>query len=325
MNAVIIYSDVRDRAAERLAAELAALDGFSVILTGSAPVGKLPESVLHISTAHSGEGAAIKTAIRYIMDSFSGCRVIATVTNAARHKADEIVRICQTAENDPKALVLGAEKGLRRLRCSLDRALFRLASGRSLGDINASLRAFSSEIAPRFEQIAANGAGFETDMLLEASRAGLHITEVPVSVENGAPKKTSWRRMMGVYRCAALFLCSSLFAFGLEFLLLLGIRRLCAPLGAEAALSIAVALSRVISCIVNYATNKKLVFNSKSSVGGSLVRYFIVAVIVLVINYLLLRTFVIVVGWPLWISKLCVESALFFLNFALQGKIVYKE
>lgn len=325
MNAVIIYSDREDNSAERLATELAGLDGFMVMLAGAEQIGALPESVLHIDTEFSGEGAAIKSAIRYIKASLSECRVIATVTNAARHKAGEIARICKIAASDPEALVLGAEGGQRRLRGTIDKALFRLASGRSLGDINASLRAFSVEIAPRFAQIATNGSGFEMDMLLEASRAGLHITEVRVSVEDAALKKIGWRKMQGIYRCAALFLASSLFAFGLEFLLLVGIRRLCTPLGAEAALSMAVALSRVISCIVNYAMNKKLVFKSKTSIGGSLVRYFLVAGLVLVINYLLLRTFVIVAGWTLWISKLCVESALFFLNFVLQGKIVYKE
>lgn len=325
MYAVIIYSDRNDHAAERLAGELSAFDGLTVMVAGAEQIRPLPESALHIKTEFSGEGAAIKSAIRYAQAALPECSVIATVTNAARHKADEIVRICEIAASNPKTLVLGAAEGLRRLRGAIDKALFRLASGQSVGDITASLRAFSVEIAERFAQIATDGDGFEIDMLLEASRAGLRIDEVRVSVEDAALKKINWRKMLGIYRCAALFLGSSLFAFGLEFLLLVGIRRLCAPFGAEAALSIAVALSRVISCIVNYAMNKKMVFKSKTSLGGSLVRYFIVAGVVLVINYLLLRTFVIVVGWPLWISKLCVESALFFLNFALQGKIVYKE
>lgn len=325
MNAVIIYSDRDAAAVRRLAAEISALDDFCVMVAGREHDDSLPKAVHHIKTELSGEGAAIKSAIGYIQASLAECHVIVIVTNAARHKAGEIVRLCEIAARNPRALVLGAEEGLLRLRGVIDKALFRLASGRSLGDIHASLRAFSINSATRFAQLAADGEGYEIDMLLEASRAGLDVTEVRVSVENAAQKKLHWRKMIGIYRCAALFLGSSLFAFGLEFLLLYGIQWLCAPLGTEAALSIAVALSRVISCIVNYAMNKKLVFKSKTSVGGSLVRYFIVAGIVLVINYLLLRTFVIIVGWPLWISKLCVESALFFLNFALQGKIVYKE
>lgn len=325
MNAVIIYSDRDGQAAARLAAELSAIEGFAALIVGAENTCALPKAVQHIKTEYPGEGAAIKAAIRHIQTSLSECRVIAVVTDAARHNSGEIARLCKIAARDPKTLVLGAEKGLRRLRGVIDTALFRLASGRSLGDISASLRAFSIEMATRFSHIAADGDGYEIDMLLEASRAGLHITEVHVSVENVAEKRFNWRKMAGLYRCAALFLFSSLFAFALEFLLLVGIRRICAQFGAEVALSIAVVLSRVISCIVNYAMNRKLVFKSSSSLGGSLARYFIVAGIVLAINYLLIRTFVIVVGWPLWISKLCVESALFFLNFALQGKIVYKE
>lgn len=325
MNAVIIYSDKNDSAAKRLAAELAAVDGYTVVVAGSEQMGTQADNAFHLKTKSPGAGAAIKSAIRHIQATFSEYRVIAAVTDAARHRADEVVRICEIAASDPEALALGVEDGLQRLRGAIDKALFRLASGRSVGDIHASLRAFSAKIAPRFMQIAADGDRFEIDMLLEASRAGIQINEVQVSVKNSARNDSNWRKMLGIYRCAALFLCSSLFAFGLEFLLLVGVRHLCAPFGAEAALSIAVALSRVISCVVNYAVNKKLVFKSNSSLGGSLVRYFIVAGIVLVINYLLLRACVIVAGWPLWVSKLCVESALFFLNFALQSKIVYKE
>lgn len=324
MNAVVIYAHIDDKCAVALADRLAQNDTCRVVLTGHTKRLEPSANVTVIREKCLGLGASVKLALDYIRNSVPNCVGIATVTDAARHNAEEIIRVCCAAGRDKNTLLLGsAARGIEKLHAKIDRRLFSLVSGRSINDIHASLRAFGSDMLALFTNVAADSGAYEVEMLLAAARSGAAVREVDIIANNISRRPHDWRHLREVYVCAILFLFSSLFAFGLEFALLLGIEKLCTPLGQGMALTISVSLSRIISCIINYIMNRKLVFKSTAAVGSSVIRYFAVAAFVLVINYLLLRLCVMVIGWPLWISKFIVETALFFVNFFLQGKFVY--
>lgn len=336
MHAVILPVFRPDGALVKLARELAA-DGLGPVVVddGSGPgyesvFSALPERTRIIrNTARRGVGAAIKAAMKHIKEHMPDCKAIATVSSPARYCAAEIRRVLEHARDG--ALVLGSRMLSKkapvaaRAKFSLERRLFSMTSGKNVDDIRTGLCVIGRNDMDMFTNVPGDGGDFEINALVSAARSGMEIVEVPLGQEDMPPRGESWKDMAAVYKCAALFLASSLFAFGLEFALLVGLRSAMKPLGEEMALLIAVILSRVISCVVNYETNRRFVFKSAAPVGGSFFRYVLVAALVLVVNYALIRFCVLVMRWPMGYSKVAVESLLFFLNFALQGLIVYRE
>lgn len=335
MNAIIMPMRNPDKTELEAVLVSAAQDNFITIViddgSGSRYAEKfaaLPDSVLLITHEFwRGFGRCVKDALQLIEERNLPCDVIATVNRADRYRTEDIRRACEAVEQGNRAYACGIpEKREKGFRSKLEPVLFSMAAGKKIASIHSGLRAFARSELDRFRNVRGNAREYEIESLIAASRAGLKIIELPVQIERPEETGDYWKKNRSLYLCAALFLLSSLFAFGLEFLLLMGIRALCeGPFGEEAALLIAVVLSRVISCLVNYVVNKKLVFDSHAAVGGSLLRYIIAAAAVLGINYLLLRFCVMVLHWKLTVAKLIVESALFFLNFFLQSKYVYKE
>lgn len=127
------------------------------------------------------------------------------------------------------------------------------------------------------------------------------------------------RALLRSGRALIAFSAASLVSAGIDFTLVLLLRQ------ATGQLLAAVLLARLVSATVNYLLNRTIVFRSARPVSParSFRRYALLACLVLVLNYLMLRTFCDMLGMPLAAAKLLTEFSLWLLSFQLQKRHVF--
>lgn len=295
---------------------------------------KVPEGThLLRHEVNKGKGAAMKTAMRYILDKLPECTLAVTADADGQHRYGDIVKVVQKAEKRHGALVLGSRAfdgkiPLRsRVGNAITRQVFAAASGTPVRDTQTGLRAFDREAMRKFIDIPGDRYEYEINMLLYAAQNEIPIIEETIETvyidDNSSSHFNPLRDSLKIYMCIFKYIASSLIGFGVDFVALLLFKWLTAGLGAETSLLVSVVLARIVSAVVNFAINKTVVFKSKGDWKAELGKYAALAVIVLIANYYLLRLFTITLNWPLVPSKLLVEVVLFCANFLIQGRFVY--
>ena len=285
-------------------------------------------TVLH-HEVNRGKGAAIKTALRYIQDVCGEGDGIVTVDADGQHLPGDIGRVCEAWKAAPDHLVLGSRRFTgkvpfkSRAGNAITRAVFALSTGVKVYDTQTGLRAFSVSRIPLMLEMKGDRYEYEINVLLYATRHRIPIEEVTIDTvyieENASshfnPFKDAWR----IYKMIFLFVGSSLIAYVIDFILVLlfsAVFRTHAK-----GLLISVILARVISSLINYFLNRELVFENRS--GRSIFRYYVLAVILLAVNYFMLKG--LHAFLPLAVGKIIVELILYPVSFWVQRKYVFAE
>lgn len=299
---------------------------------------KVPEgTVLLRHEVNRGKGAALKTALRYILDHLPDCDLAVTADADGQHRFDDIVAVVRRAEAESGALVLGSRAfsgkiPLRsRLGNGITRQVFAAASGTAVRDTQTGLRAFGRAAMEKFVEIPGERYEYEINMLLFAARNGIPIVEETIATVyldgNSSSHFNTVRDSVKIYLCIFKYIGSSLMAAGIDYvavLLLVPLFSHLSGLGEHGVLLASVVLARIVSATVNFLVNKTLVFCSKGSWKREFGKYAVLAACTLLVNYLLLDCLTIAMGWPLAPAKLVVEVVLFCANFFVQGRLVYR-
>ena len=283
-----------------------------------------------------GKGAALKTAMRHVLDKHPECALAVTADADGQHKYADILRVTASAAQRPGTLVLGSRRfdgdvpAKSRIGNSITRHVFSIASGVKVYDTQTGLRAFDRKLMAEFLEIPGDRYEYEINMLLSAAQSGTPIVEEVIETvyldENASSHFNPFRDSFKIYMCIFKFCASSLLAFAVDYVLVLLFNAAFLRMfPREKALLFSVVLARIISATVNFLVNRKVVFNGNESLGKSAAKYAALAVCVLVVNYFLIRFLNITLGWPLALAKILVEVVLFLANFVIQGKFVYRK
>ncbi len=299
---------------------------------------RVPEGVVLLRHAvNRGKGAALKTAMRYILEHLPACKLAVTADADGQHRFADILAVARRAADAPGTLVLGSRTfsgkvPLRsRLGNGITRQVFAAASGAAVRDTQTGLRAFDRAAMEAFVEIPGERYEYEINMLLYAARNGIPIVEETIATVyidgNNSSHFHAFRDSLKIYLCIFKYIGSSLAAASIDYVAVLLLKALfsgIAGLGPRAALLASVVLARIISATVNFVVNKTVVFHSNGSWRREFCKYALLAAGILAINYLLLDRLTIAMGWPLPVAKLVVEVVLFCASFLVQGRIVYR-
>ena len=283
-----------------------------------------------------GKGAGLKTAMQYALDQLPECGFAITADADGQHKHEDILRVNQTAIEHADALVLGSRRMVgdhiplrSRLGNGITRKVFSAVAGKRVYDTQTGLRAYSRDTMRKFVQISGDRYEYEINELLEAAQSNMDIIEVPIETvyidENKSSHFNKFRDSFRIYMCILKFACSSLIAFGVDYVLVLLISAMTKFLPPRPSLLISVVCARIISGTVNFMINRRLVFKGDESRGAAFGKYALLALVILGLNYLLLELLTVRLGWALAPSKLLVEASLFTLSFLMQSKLVYRK
>lgn len=293
------------------------------------------EFVLLRHPENRGKGAALKTALRHILDNCPECAFALTADADGQHRYEDILRINAAVLQHPQALVLGSRRFegdvpfKSRWGNGITRQVFAIASGRKVYDTQTGLRAFGREAMRRFVEIPGDRYEYEINVLLAAAQSGTQIVEEWIETvylnDNASSHFNPFRDSLKIYLCILKFCASSFLAFLIDYVLVLAFSALTSALPKARSLLISVVCARVISATVNFFVNRQVVFKGNEALSRAIVKYAALAACVMGVNYVLLHLLNIAWHWPLPIAKIVVEVLLFFVNFAVQGRFVYRK
>ena len=295
---------------------------------------RIPDGcVLLRHEVNRGKGAALKTAIGYVLEKLPECGLAVTADADGQHHYEDIQRVVASAAERPGTLVLGSRAFdgdvpfKSRWGNAITRQVFAIASGVKIRDTQTGLRAFDRACMEKFATIPGDRYEYEINMLLYAARESIEMREETIRTiyldDNSASSFHPFRDSFKIYACILKYAMSSIIAFLVDWLLLNLLAHVPFGLGAAGNLTLSQVIARVVSATVNFIINKKVVFRSKEDWKPEFVKYAGLAVVVLVGNVLLMRLLNGVMGWNYNVAYVLIQVVMYVFNFVLQGRFVY--
>lgn len=276
-----------------------------------------------------GKGRAMKTGMEYIRDNFPSDSVVVTVDADGQHRISDAWRLCEMAEAEPSALMLGSRKftgnvPLRsRFGNSLTRAVYRLSTGLAVRDTQTGLRAFSMTLLPELLEIPGDRYEYEMNVLLELARRRTPIREMDIPTiyidDNSSSHFNAIKDSMRIYKEILKFSASSFIGFIVDYILYTLLILITGNLRLS---NIA---ARVVSATVNFTLNRRFVFKSNEGIVKSALEYALLAVAILVGNTLVLEFLVGKLSLNTMLAKLITEIFFFLLSWTVQHFVVFKK
>ncbi len=316
-------------------------DGSAPEFTGNFPK-DLPGCTLLTHEINRGKGAALKTAFRYYLEKKRQTSGVITVDGDGQHIAEDVLR-CAAAMCETGSLILGVRDFSEphvpprsRFGNKTTSLVFRLFCGLRISDTQTGLRAIPAKFLPDMIAVDGDRYEYETNMLLMMSSLNIPYREEKIHTVYIEENKTSHfrpiRDSIRIYGLILKFISSSAISavvdLGMYYLLA---KLSILALGAWADVIYGVA-ARVISSLFNYWLNKKAVFKSGASSKTTLLRYYVLALVIMAISsgamgvfslltnmvggeYALLKTIV----------KFAVDTVLFLVSFRAQREWVFAD
>jgi putative flippase GtrA len=274
-----------------------------------------------------GKGAALKTGINAILCEFPDIPFVITADADGQHAPEDILAVAQTAGANLGALVLGARVFAEsvpwrsKLGNNATKVVLRIVAGQKLSDTQTGLRAIPAHLLPDLLKIPSQGYEFELDMLLLSRNRRLEIVERPIRtiyLDGNAsshfnPLLDSMRIYFVLLRFAMISMCTAV----LDNLLFSAVYAYTGSKG------ISQIVGRLGAMTFNFATVKRMVFNSRGRVMRELLQYTALVAISGTISYLMIVLFTSRFGIGVLKSKLLAEGILFLANFLVQRDIIF--
>lgn len=302
-----------------------------------ARVKEFPQCTLLTHPVNRGKGAALKTAMKYVLENRKESRCVVTADADGQHLAEDIKAVARKALETGSA-VLGVRDfsdpkvpPKSKAGNRITRAVFRLCFGARIADTQTGLRAFPLAYLPQIAAVEGDRYEYETNMLIVMSRQQIPLEQVPIATvyieENRSSHFRAVRDSVRVYAFIFKYLLSSTLAAVVDelgFLLFKSMNLLAGlPIPLTYTASI---LARIISSLLNYFINAKLVFREDAG-GKSLVRYYALAVVQLGLSATLVygAEMLLSITAPVLsaLVKVCIDTVLFFFSFRIQHKWVF--
>ena len=261
-----------------------------------------PQVTLLTHEANRGKGAAMKTAFRWLLEHRPQCAGVVTVDGDGQHHPEDAMA-CAGRMLEREEVVLGCRDFSRpevpprsRMGNRITCAVFRIFCGQAISDTQTGLRAIPRRYLAALAAVAGERYEYETNMLLALKDQRIPYGEMAIRTiyleENRGSHfhtvRDSWRIYKLILAHFFRYTLSSLASAAADTGLFGLLSWLLAGTLAGTALTAAAALgARVLSSLLNFSLNRWVVFQSRGCLGRSLVRYYALAVPLLLAQFLL--------------------------------------
>ena len=301
----------------------------------------MPQCTLLRHPVNRGKGAALKTAMTFFLDNRPEQAGVVTADADGQHLAADIAAVAAAMQEQDR-IVFGVRDfsdpkvpPRSRMGNRITITVFRLFFGIKLSDTQTGLRAFPRDVLPEIVRVKGDRYEFETHMLFLMNKRKLPLAEVGISTVYLEGNQSSHFRVvwdsLRIYSLILKYLFSSIGAAIIDegafflFKKLLGSPLL---LGFLPATFLAAFLARIISSLVNYFINAKVVFDGKAS-RRTLTRYYILAAAQILVSaaavFLCEHLLSVSSAFLSTLIKIVVDTVLFFFSFRIQHKWVFND
>ena len=303
-----------------------------------------PEIHLLHHEVNRGKGAALKTAFTWFLENRPDACGVVTVDGDNQHHPEDTRRCCEHMLETGR-VTLGCRDFSQpdvpprsRFGNRTTSVVFRIFCGMRLSDTQTGLRAIPRDALEIFNTVYGDRFEYETNMLLAMKTNAIAYDEVKIRTvyieENKSSHfhaiKDSWRIYKLILAHFFRYTISSLVCAGVDtgsYALLSGLlKSLLHGLALTAAAGVG---ARIISSLLNFFLNKKLVFRSEGETGKALVRYYTLAVPMMAAQVLLTQGVYTLfrvgdgAGAVRTVLYAIVMAALYFISYSIQQSWVF--
>ena len=279
-----------------------------------------------------GKGCALKTAMKYYLDSVTDCNGIITADADGQHTLEDAVNIAGLMNSMDDALILGSRDfsqddvpARSRFGNRCTSVVFKLAHGSYLRDTQTGLRGIPNKLIPVFADLRGERYEYEMNMLIYAAHKKTAISEVKIETiyidNNSGSHFNAVRDGLRIYKLlfgqVGKFMGSSLLSALVDYVIFTLLRLLM-----NGAILIPTFIARAISSVVNYFVNREVVFRAKNC-HGSFLKYYILVAIIAFLSSQGIRLLNLI-GINPQIGKIIVDALLFVVSYRVQNLLIFK-
>lgn len=302
-------------------------------------VRKIDVCTVLVHEVNMGKGKAMKDAFAYILENNPKTKGCVTADADGQHLTKDILNCIEAFESNLDSLVLGVRNfnlpGIpKKNRCGnlFTICLYRIFRGAILKDTQTGLRVYPANYMRLCMDVKGDRFDFETRALIEAINNKIPIIEVPIEtvyeekdkyVTHYSAFKDSIAIGAIVMEEAIKYAISAVSSMVIDlFLFWAFLHTICSGWESWSIVG-ATFFARACSSMYNYIINYKLVFRSKTSILGSVWKYYLLVVIQMFMSGWLVTLFVTNLHSNEVVTKFCVDAVLFIVNFFVQRKIFH--
>ena len=271
-----------------------------------------------------GKGYALKTGFKHIKDNYNDC-VVVTLDSDGQHTVKDTLNLCNIESNKEDTILLGkrlrGEKTPLRSKFgnSITRVVFKLSTGIDVYDTQTGLRAFKSNLLPFMLNIPGDRFEYEMNMLLEAPRKRIKLEEETIETiyedNNSGSHFNTIKDSFRIYKQIFKFMFASVSSFFIDYILYTILNLLTGNL------ILSNVVARIFSSAFNYTVNRNMVFNDKNSIAKSVIKYYVLAAFILLVNTVALTLLSTVISK--YVAKIIIEVILFIVSYFVQKRFIF--
>ena len=261
-----------------------------------------PEIHLLHHEVNRGKGAALKTAFRWFLENRPDAAGVVTVDGDNQHHPED-TKACALHMLHNNKLVLGVRDfslphvpPRSRVGNRITSGVFKIFVGMTISDTQTGLRALPTKDVKTLIHVAGDRFEYETNMLLAMKEQHIAFDEVKIRTvyieENKSSHfhaiKDSWRIYKLILKHFFRYAISSIISAVVDEGMFLLLSALLHSLLQDIALTAVCACgARLVSSLINFFMNHRLVFQSKESTRKAMGKYYALAVPQLIVQFLL--------------------------------------
>ena len=249
-----------------------------------------PEITLLTHAVNKGKGAALKNAFRFFLENRPEGLGVVTVDGDNQHHPED-TRACCEHMLQTGHVTLGCRDFTQpdvpprsRFGNRTTSAIFKLFVGMTISDTQTGLRAIPRDVLSELVDVFGDRFEYETNMLLAFKTKGIGFDEVKIrTVYIEENKSSHFRVIHDSWRIYKLIL-AHFFRYTLSSVVSAVVDTLCyalldgvLPLTGVALTAAAGVGARIVSSLLNFFMNKKLVFQTNVDTKKAMLRYYTLA------------------------------------------------
>ena len=303
------------------------------------PVAKNVSIIKH--AVNQGKGRALKTGFHYVLNTYSMSEIVGVVTADAdgQHSVEDTVKVALKLAEEG-SFVLGTRNFNEehvpfksRNGNKITTNIFQLLFGKRIHDTQTGLRGIPYHYLEKCLKLSGERFEYEINMLIDVVRSKLPIEEILIKTiyfdSNRATHFSAVKDSIKIYsvilgefiKFSVSGLLSSIIDIGVFAFVT---KLLFKNLNVIGIVFAGTMIARVISSIFNFLMNRQ-VFQSKGIIGKSMLRYYILCVLQLILSWVLVVLVFNKIQWDTTVIKIIIDTCLFFVSYQIQRRWVFKE
>ena len=282
-----------------------------------------------------GKGRALKTAFKYFLKNFPDDIGVVTLDADNQHKVNDVIKCANELKKHTESLIIGSRNfNLENVpkRSSLGNKItsfaFSTLCGIKITDTQSGLRAIPRKFVEKLINVKGERFEFETNMLLETKVQKIPIREVNIeTVYINGNTSSNFNPLLdsfNIYKVIFKFLFSSGASIICDYLLFILLGIVFSFLPQKIELFISIFGARIISSIVNFNINRKVVFKNSDNIKRLILKYYLLVAIIMTCSYLGVYFLTVKFAINELLAKVIIDIILFIASFKVQINWVFK-